>query len=679
MTFRRATSRASFHLQSMGRRLAGVRLAGIAVSAVLAACGSAACRGAVDGNPDDADGGSAEVSDGRAPEAGSTDAGRDAHPSTDTADDAGLAGGDADGPTIDAAGFESGVGAGSDSGSGSLGSICTQSGTFCTYDALPFGGPVRGAWGASANDVWASAIEGVLHYDGVQWSRVSSASYIQMTGTGSADVWAVSGLVTTPTATTLAHWNGTTWSNVIVGSSFNLTAVWAGAPDDVWAVAPTGTAVHFDGATWSKKSVGTLNDLSTVFGFAPNDVWVGGATATMLHYDGNTWTSVSTGLFSDDVKSIWGASSSDMWACTSGGTYRGGLQGWSKASNTPCEQVFGLSSKNVMFRTSTRMGGWDGKTLDLTALSLTGSQISSVGGEFLVSSDADTAAQWGVNNLLHGPSFKGLDSYTHRFAPFFPVLMWSSAGVSYAISETGAFATTTGPGSWNLGGSVGTTKTLDAIYGTSGTDIWAVGPSGIATHYDGNAWSAQSLQAATLTDVWGAAPDDFYATGAAAYHWDGAAWTPLALGFGATGASTVTGTASNDVWIGGGSYVYHWDGNAWTSTTLDLVFSGNNILRMQAFAPNDLWLMTNKSDVFHWDGATWLAKGGVSGARAISSVVWFQPGQAWTTTGSSLWGPAQGGDGNEFFVQGFAAGLPFHVMGGPGDLWVWDMELWKHK
>ena len=53
-------------------------------------------------------------------------------------------------------------------------------------------------------------------------------------------------------------------------------AVWAGAPDDAWAVGDHGTIAHFDGTKWTLAESGTTEQLSAVHGSGPDNVWAEG-------------------------------------------------------------------------------------------------------------------------------------------------------------------------------------------------------------------------------------------------------------------------------------------------------------------------------------------------------------------------------------------------------------------
>jgi hypothetical protein len=54
------------------------------------------------------------------------------------------------------------------------------------------------------------------------------------------------------------------------------------------------------------------------------------------------------------------------------------------------------------------------------------------------------------------------------------------------------------------------------IWGTSPTDVYAVGADATMVHYDGTSWTKQELPIPATTDltgIWGRSPSDIYAVG----------------------------------------------------------------------------------------------------------------------------------------------------------------------
>jgi len=108
--------------------------------------------------------------------------------------------------------------------------------------------------------------------------------------------------------------------------------------------------------------------------------------------------------------------------------------------------------------------------------------------------------------------------------------------------------------------------TFTSVWGTSKTDVWAVGSGGTIFHYDGQVWiPTQSESLVTFSDVWGSGPNDVWVVSSAAtiLHSTGfangtAAWTNHPITTSTTAQSipdqfrvhAIWGTGPDDVRIG---------------------------------------------------------------------------------------------------------------------------------
>jgi hypothetical protein len=69
---------------------------------------------------------------------------------------------------------------------------------------------------------------------------------------------------------------------------------------------------------------------------------------------------------------------------------------------------------------------------------------------------------------------------------------------------------------------------LLGMWGTSSTDVWAVGLGGGAFHFDGQTWTKQATGTSeALWAVWGSTPSDVWLVGTSGttLHWNGHALT----------------------------------------------------------------------------------------------------------------------------------------------------------
>jgi len=137
-------------------------------------------------------------------------------------------------------------------------------------------------------------------------------------------------------------------------------------------------------------------------------------------------------------------------------------------------------------------------------------------------------------------------------------------------------------------------NSLEDVWGSSPSDIWAVGRDMIL-HFDGEAWSQQSEPFAAITEpmrlkdangVWGSGPDDvFIAMRTGVLHFDGASWdyvsTSEMSGEGSPKQTeylyAIDGGGPNAVWVvGQDGFVARWDGSGWTTerTTTSTLLQG---------------------------------------------------------------------------------------------------------
>ena len=124
-----------------------------------------------------------------------------------------------------------------------------------------------------------------------------------------------------------------------------------------------------------------------------------------------------------------------------------------------------------------------------------------------------------------------------------------------------------------------TTQTISgpnyqAIWGTSASNIFAVGQNGIVSavaHFDGTTWAAQTLPASThvLRAVWGSSATDVWAVGDqnTAFHTTngGVTWVAVTIStISSNSFRAITGTSASDIYVvGTGGSIWHWTGVKW--------------------------------------------------------------------------------------------------------------------
>jgi hypothetical protein len=216
---------------------------------------------------------------------------------------------------------------------------------------------------------------------------------------------------------------------------------------------------------------------------------------------------------------------------------------------------------------------------------------------------------------------------------------------------------------------------LSGISGTSGSDIWAVGwydhDGGYQTlieHFDGTSWSIVPSPndpkhlSSLLYGVSGFSSTDAWAVGTTtdcptctnrgrpfAVHWDGSAWTEVAVPRDGPTAQYLSGVSvdpanPDDVWMVGwvdstgirgettGIYSEHWNGRRFKIIGLP---GSNALVYGVTTAPDgEAWVVAtgyngNGWSIQHWDGAAWTQQASGRGNDHVNAVSAIAPNDVW--------------------------------------------------
>lgn len=437
-------------------------------------------------------------------------------------------------------------------------------------------------WSAGS-EAWAVGDAETYHWDGVNWgwTRVEApvaggVSLFDVWGASTTDVWAVG------SGGTIMHSNGISWQPWYGGpATANLYAVAGSGPGDVWAVGEEGV-FHFDGTSWTAPAGRVTSRLTAVYAGASNDAWAVGAA--LHHWDGTSWTTVTDPAVSGTPTGVWGTSFNDVWVGMAGtiANWNADTSRWtaypSPSGSHPLTrfagattEAWGVADGLVVRWNGTAWGPYShGPRSDVTAVWAPGN-----GDTFLFR--WDSALGWGTYDLTQG----GTSSSGLLGAGVFVRGAWGSATTDvWTVGSAGTILHYDGV-AW-IPTTSGTSVVLNGVAGTAANDVWAVGDQGTILHWDGTgAWSAiASGTTGALTGVWAAAANDAWAVGvdpadgqSLVLHWDGTSWSPWAGAprtnplAGVWGLSATNVVAAGSPGDGTESMAMHWDGASWTTIT----------------------------------------------------------------------------------------------------------------
>jgi hypothetical protein len=182
----------------------------------------------------------------------------------------------------------------------------------------------EGIWGSAPDNIYVVGDNGqILHYDGVEWKRMSTAwsgggsDFYSIWGSSENDIYIKS-------YTKIYHYNGKDWPPVVSctingGSLINGGFIWGSSANDIFALGAAGTILHYDGNQWSSMESGTTKNLKAIWGTSKTNVYAVGEGGTIIHFNGNKWMTMNSGNY-QYLFDIWGSSETDIYVAGSKGT-----------------------------------------------------------------------------------------------------------------------------------------------------------------------------------------------------------------------------------------------------------------------------------------------------------------------------------------------------------------------
>ncbi|WP_146651497.1 hypothetical protein [Labilithrix luteola] len=338
-----------------------------------------------------------------------------------------------------------------------------------------------------------------------------------------------------------------------------LTAVWGTSRSDVWAVGSGGSIIHYDGSAWTQTPTNVPSTLFAIGGSGPHDIWVASSAEYLLHGSGYTngtaeWTNEApVGRTPVDIdrdtilSAVWVSSTSDVRLGTAVGDF-----GYPIRIMDPTFMYFG--SGNQLAPLNVDDGGLRWRTIPGKG------SVASIWG----SSDDDVwmAVDKGGTErglLLHGTGYTGP-------APN-PTLLADRGCVVGCYPGCTACAAVDDRFAWT---SIDSQSKLAfrAIWGSSESDVWAVGEGGNIRRYQTGDPRFQRIASPTphtLRAIWGSGPSDVWMVGdeGTILHFDGTTVSESTAQF-PLGAKPhlrgVWGSGPSDVWIVGDGIVLHYTG-----------------------------------------------------------------------------------------------------------------------
>lgn len=178
-------------------------------------------------------------------------------------------------------------------------------------------------------------------------------------------------------------------------------------------------------------------------------------------------------------------------------------------------------------------------------------------------------------------------------------------------------------------------QVLTGISGTSSTDIWAVGRGGTILRWNGSTWaSVPSGTTEVLNAVWASSPSDAWAVGqnGVIRRWNGTSWNTSSSGT-TQPLRAVWGTSASNVWAAGDQgTMLRWNGSSWSvvpSGTISPVYG------LWGSTANDVWAVGGRN-IHRWNGSSWADVAIPPASSSFTQVHGSSSNNVWATTLSSV-------------------------------------------
>jgi PKD repeat protein len=268
---------------------------------------------------------------------------------------------------------------------------------------------------------------------------------------------------------------------------------------------------------------------------------------------------------------------------------------------------------------------------------------------------AAVTVQGGLNTTVHSYRMQG--TYVAKFlvrdkdgaAGTGQVTITVSAGQPVPLAPIARWTPVVSP----------TQQSLTSVWGTSGSDVYAVGLNGTMLHYDGVRWQAMSSGSnSNFENVWGTSTTNVYAVGSAGtvVRYDGTRWTPMTSGVG-VGLTGVWGSSTSNVYaVGDGGTIVRFDGTRWTpmpSGSTEFLFG------VWGTSASNVYAVGRRGTILRFDGTRW---------AAVSSGTNSDLRRVWGTSATDVYAVGNGGATLRYDGKRWSA-IPSGTTGALYDVW----------
>lgn len=311
-------------------------------------------------------------------------------------------------------------------------------------------------------------------------------------------------------------------------------------PDLGWQIVNSSAAAGQVAVLDSGMVIGTNTGTATLWAWVDD---VETSITVTVNEPRHQWTVLST-PDNQGIKAVWGTASNNMFAASYTGVLRNNGGSWAHVAAArwrSMNDVVGLSASNVW------AVGDNGMMLHF---------------------DGSTWSGWRFNGTTVAPY--NLSTWALPGPKYHLRTLWTMSPFIVAAGDSGTALYHDGT-QW-VQVETGITANITDVWGSSPSDVYGTTSDGRLWHWDGaGVWKVTTVQSPTaLNAVWGTSSSNIYTVGdgGVVYRYNGSTWQSIRLPT-RNNLYAVWGTSANNVFVGGaGNALYRWDGTSWTAEKL---------------------------------------------------------------------------------------------------------------
>ncbi|MHB1312039.1 MAG: sialidase family protein [Gemmatimonadaceae bacterium] len=479
----------------------------------------------------------------------------------------------------------------------------------------------------ATNDVYVAATNGLYKFDGAVFTRITNVtdSLSSVSSTSAAG-----GKLVIAGAPGGVVWigYGTTWQRYNTGSASRLDGVCITGPGEAFAASSvTGALYRFNGTSWTSVPTPVTGNKSELQCPVPGQAFIAVANAGFYRWTAGGWTQFSASaagpvraqrMAASSATEIYAAGDS---ALTDRGIYRNDGTSWSQVGRRRWAQspmrmwadprggaAYVISAMGTLEKVTP-----SGVTLLSYQPSLRDVVMTSASSAFAVGWNLFLArwdgAGWKIDAPPAGtPSVRILQGVWSDG----PSNAWAVGNLNTILRYNGTAWTVVS----DENKPVTAKDSYNAVWGV-GSDVWIAGETTIVHCKAVNSCAVEHSGGGILYSIWGSSASNVFAVGAGGriLRYNGTSWAAMNSPT-SRNLARVAGSGANDVWAVGDSTLVHFDGTQWTSypITDDLRSIVSRVpANQQATFQLGLWVKGPKEAyvggdpgvIARWDGSGW--------------------------------------------------------------------------